>query len=238
MTMVLTCIALALAQLPSRAFLQVLALGVALAMMLLAGGAVVFGAALYALLPDLIDLAFGGFGAVLLSWGGTDLLLAGSVLAMMPVATLCIGLLLDRVARAVEARHYPGLPPPMPQSLYAGLRSGINFLGLVIAVNVPALLLYALSGPLAPAAFWTVNGYLIGREYFAMAAQRRLGPDAARTLRRAHRGRVWLAGICMAIPLSLPLINLIMPVLAAASFTHLVQRLAALPNRAPPNNRL
>jgi len=38
---------------------------------------------------------------------------------------------------------------------------------------------------------------------------------------------VWLAGFLMAVPLSLPLFNLLVPVLAVATFTHLVHRLSA-----------
>ncbi|MEL7165128.1 MAG: hypothetical protein AAGL96_06600, partial [Pseudomonadota bacterium] len=43
----------------------------------------------------------------------------------------------------------------------------------------------------------------------------------ARVLRRAHSGRIWLAGTLMAVPLTIPLINLIIPILGAATFTHL-----------------
>jgi uncharacterized protein involved in cysteine biosynthesis len=39
-------------------------------------------------------------------------------------------------------------------------------------------------------------------------------------------GKVWLAGILMAAPLSIPLVNLVIPVLGVATFTHLFHRLA------------
>jgi uncharacterized protein involved in cysteine biosynthesis len=70
-----------------------------------------------------------------------------------------------------------------------------------------------------------VNGWLLGREYFLLAALRHLEPDAARALMRDNIGQVWLAGTLMAAPLSLPLISLFVPVLGAATFTHLFQRL-------------
>jgi hypothetical protein len=38
-------------------------------------------------------------------------------------------------------------------------------------------------------------------------------------------GQVWLAGTLMAAPLSFPVIGLFVPVLGAATFTHLFQRL-------------
>jgi uncharacterized protein involved in cysteine biosynthesis len=55
---------------------------------------------------------------------------------------------------------------------------------------------------------------------------RRLGRAGARDLRRRHRATVWLAGALMAAPLSMPLVNLVIPVLGAATFTHLFHRLA------------
>jgi CysZ protein len=93
-------------------------------------------------------------------------------------------------------------------------------------VNLLALVLYGFVGPFAPLMFWAVNGWLLGREYFQMAATRRLGRDGARALYRAERGRVWRAGMLMAAPLSLPFVNLLIPVLGAATFTHLVQMTA------------
>jgi uncharacterized protein involved in cysteine biosynthesis len=46
-------------------------------------------------------------------------------------------------------------------------------------------------------------------------------------LRRRHAGEIWLAGTLMAAPLSVPLVNLLIPVLGIATFTHLFHRLQA-----------
>jgi uncharacterized protein involved in cysteine biosynthesis len=97
----------------------------------------------------------------------------------------------------------------------------------LVGVNVLALVLYGFAGPFIPVVFWAVNGFLLGREYFTMVATRRLGRAAAKALRRRYAGQVWIAGILMAAPLSFPLINLLIPVLGAATFTHLVHRLMA-----------
>jgi uncharacterized protein involved in cysteine biosynthesis len=45
-------------------------------------------------------------------------------------------------------------------------------------------------------------------------------------MRRRHLGRIWLAGTAMAVPLSVPLLNLVVPVIGVAVFTHQFQRLA------------
>ncbi len=218
----------ALGQMGSGAFLKVIFLGAALALALLAAVTWGFGQLIFALAPDMIDLPFIGNVdgvAAILSWGGIAAMLVLSVFLMIPVASLFSGMFLDEVAGAVETRHYPNLPPARDQGFYEGLRQGVNFLGLVIAVNVPALILYLLFAPIAPLIFWAVNGLLLGREYFALVSSRRMDVAAAKALHRAHWGKIWLAGICMAIPLSVPILNLIIPVLGVATYTHIFHAL-------------
>ena len=111
----------------------------------------------------------------------------------------------------------------------------MNFFGVLIVVNTVALLLYAFVGPFAPLMFWAVNGYLLGREYFQTVAARRMTRAEAKALRKAHRGKIWLAGTLMAAPLSLPFVNLVIPVLGVATFTHLFHRIGAEGARALPS---
>jgi uncharacterized protein involved in cysteine biosynthesis len=54
---------------------------------------------------------------------------------------------------------------------------------------------------------------------------RRLGRKGAKALRARHNGAIWLAGTLMAAPLSFPLVNLFIPVLGVATFTHMFHRL-------------
>ena len=71
-----------------------------------------------------------------------------------------------------------------------------------------------------------MNGFLLGREYFTLAAMRRIGRESARKLRAKHTPAIWLAGTLMAIPLSVPLVNLVIPILGAATFTHIYHKLS------------
>ena len=50
-------------------------------------------------------------------------------------------------------------------------------------------------------------------------------PELAKRLRRRHAGTIWMAGVLMAVPLSVPLLNLLIPILGAATFTHLYHAL-------------
>jgi CysZ protein len=83
---------------------------------------------------------------------------------------------------------------------------------------------------LAPFIFWAANGYLLGREYFQVAAMRRMSRSDATRLFQRHRGAICFSGILIAIPLSIPLVGLFIPVLGAATFTHQFERLRALPS--------
>ena len=149
---------------------------------------------------------------------------------MVPVASAIIALFLDEVAQAVEARHYPHLPKQAAAKLQDQILVSIRFLGLLILANIGALILSMILPFLAPLVFWATNGYLMGREYFQMAAMRRMPRTQAQELLHRHQGAIWCAGILMAIPLSIPLVGLFIPVLSAATFTHLLERLLALPS--------
>lgn len=144
-----------------------------------------------------------------------------SVFLMVPVASAITSMFLDEVAQAVEDKHYPQLPAVPSLPFWDSLRDTINFLGVLIGANILALILYAFFTPLAPFIFWALNGFLLGREYFTLAAMRRLGRARAKELRSQHAGTIWLAGTLMAIPLSVPLLNLVVPILGAATFTHI-----------------
>lgn len=161
----------------------------------------------------------------LLSWGSVLLMLLLSTVLMVPVASAITSMFLEDVAQAVEDRHYPHLPAADPVPFLMALKDTVNFLGILIFANLLALVLYFLFAPAAPFIFWGLNGFLLGREYFTLVASRRIGISAARALRAKHATTVWLAGGLMAIPLSVPLLNLVIPILGAATFTHVFHRL-------------
>ena len=72
--------------------------------------------------------------------------------------------------------------------------------------------------------FLALNGYLVGREYFEVVAGRRLPPPAARALKKTIGGRLWLAGALVAIMLTIPVFNLVAPVVGTAFMVHLFER--------------
>jgi CysZ protein len=220
----------ALGQLGDPRFRRVVLLGVALALALLFAVYAGFLQLVWWLAPDSIDIPFVGEVTgveTLLGWASVLVMLGLSIFLMVPVASAFTGFFLEDVAQAVEARHYPHLPPAHILPLTETLRQAVNFLGLVLAVNALALFIYPFAGPAIPVVFWVVNGFLLGREYFTLVALRRLPPVEVKAMRRRNRLRLWLAGTLMAMPLSVPVVNLLVPVLGVATFTHLFHRLAA-----------
>ena len=208
--------------------MRVLGLGVLVSLLVLGGLTALVTGLVNVLVPESFTLPWvGQIGGVdvAASWAFAVAMVLLSVVLMVPVASACTGLFLESVVDAVEERHYDWLPVVTPLPLWDVVVDSVNFAGLVIAVNVLAFIVYVFSGPFAPLVFWSVNGFLLGREYFTLVAQRRLGRDRARALRRRHSLTVWTAGVLMAMPLSVPLVNLLIPVLGIATFTHLVHRL-------------
>jgi CysZ protein len=228
--MIFTAFFQALGQLADRRFRRVVGLGILLALALLFAVYALFLQAVWWLSPDTIDLpVIGPVTGVdtLLGWASVFFMIGLSIFLMVPVASAFTGFFLEDVADAVEDRHYPQLPPATPLTLAEGLRQSVNFLGLVIAVNVLALFLYPFVGPGIPLVFWAINGFLLGREYFSLVALRRLPPTEVKAMRRRNRWTLWAAGTLMAAPLSVPILNLVIPVLGVATFTHLYHRLAS-----------
>lgn len=236
--MILSAFFAALGQMRDPTFRRVFWLGVLITLGLLIAAS--FGVVwlVRALVGDDVTLPFLGEVAWLgtvAGWGTGLALAVLSVFLMVPVASAVISLFLETVAQAVEDEHYPTLGPATPVSILDTVFDALGFLGVLIAANLVALILYLIFAPGAPLIFWALNGFLLGREYFTLVAMRRVGRPQAKVLRKRHAGTIWLAGILMAIPLTVPLLNLLVPILGVATFTHLFHRLEGRRARTSPD---
>lgn len=134
-----------------------------------------------------------------------------------------IGLFLDQVAECVEKRHYPGLPTTNGLPVGEGIVMSLKFVGILIVLNI-LMLPFLFLGPVFPVVFYLVNGYLLGREYFELVASRRLSPKEVTKLRKERQGGVLAMGVIIAFSLTIPLVNLLMPVVATSAMVHLFER--------------
>lgn len=179
-----------------------------------------------------IDVLLPGFP----SWAGwlsfVAAVLAGIGLALglaflvAPVTAVVAGLFLDDVAEVVERTDYPKDAPGRPVPVMTGLLLSLKFFGVVILGNILALFLLLVPG-INIAAFFLVNGYLLGREFFEFAAMRFRSEAEAKAMRRKHGTTVFLAGLVIAVFLAVPLLNLLTPLFAAAMMVHLHKMLSA-----------
>ncbi len=175
-------------------------------------------------LPGLPDWA-GWLGVVAAIVAGLGLAL---VVALMiaPVTALVAGLFLDDVAEAVERQDYPADRPGQALPVGPALLASLKFLGVVALGNLLALALLFVPG-VNLIAFFVINAYLIGREYFEFAAMRHRPQAEARALRERNGVTVFLAGLLIAGFMAIPLVNLLTPLFAAAMMVHLHKAIAA-----------
>lgn len=161
-------------------------------------------------LDTIIDV-LGGVATLILTW-----------LLFPVVISTVVSLWLEDVAGAIEARHYPHLAKAPGQGIGSSLATAGRFLAVAVGLNLLILPLILIP-PVFPFVFYAMNGYLLGREYFELVALRRIGFEEARALRRANRGRLFAAGVAVAFLLTVPLVNLIAPLVATAAMVHLFQ---------------
>lgn len=143
---------------------------------------------------------------------------------MAPVALAVIGIFYDMVVDAVEARHYPGLPPVRRRPVLELVGYALRFLALTLGVSLLALIASFFTGFLAPVVFVVANGYLIAREYFETVALRRLTEAETHARARQALPVLWALGAILAVGLTVPYVNLVVPLIGVAAYTHLYHR--------------
>jgi uncharacterized protein involved in cysteine biosynthesis len=174
----------------------------------------------------------GGFWVEVVEWlfgaAGVMGVLVASFFLFPGVMLVALSLMLDDIAQAVERRHYPELAPARAQPIGEAVVAALAFAAVMLLLNLLALPLYLLLlfvPPLNLFVFYLLNGYLLGREYFELVAARRFDAAGVRRLRRRYRGRVMLAGVVIALLLTVPIVNLVTPIVATGFMLHVFERL-------------
>ena len=159
-----------------------------------------------------------------LEWIAPLLLFFGGIIVGPPVAALFASLFLDEIAARIEARDYPDFPA-RGASFATVLRAGLKLAMLIVGVDL-VLLPFDIGLPgLGEFLSLAANGWLLGREYFELAALRHMTPGEATNLRRINPGTIWLAGVLIALASMVPLLNLVAPLLGTALMVHLFHRM-------------
>jgi CysZ protein len=164
--------------------------------------------------------------AWILSFAASFGIIAGSIF-LMPAVTAIVGsFYADRIGDEVEREHYPADPPgkalPLPVALWEGLKTAL--LAVVIYLCAVPLILFAGFGAVI---FFLATAYILGREYFELAAMRFRSPAEAKLLRKRNATMVFIGGLLIAAFVSVPIVNLATPLFAMAVMVHLHKRASA-----------
>ncbi len=153
----------------------------------------------------------------------------GLMWAIFPaVFTGLSSIFLDEAALAVEKRHYPMDAPGKEPAFWPSMRRTLQFTLLVVFINILLMPLYLIGlflPPLNLILYYGVNGYFLGREYFELVGYRHLDEGAVFTTRRRNGTVCFLAGALIALGLTIPFLNLLVPVAAAAMMVHVYKEL-------------
>lgn len=149
----------------------------------------------------------------------------GSVFLMPAITSLVASFFVDDVADVVEREYYPAERPgtalPFNQAIFEGIKTAL----LTILVYLVALPLVFLAGA-GFLIFFLAAAWLLGREYFELAAMRFRSPEDAKAMRRDNAATIFTAGLFIAAFVSIPVVNLATPIFAMAFMVHMHKRLS------------
>jgi CysZ protein len=164
--------------------------------------------------------------AWVLSIAATLGIITGALFLMPAVSAFVGSFFVDEIADEVERTHYPmepaGTALPLMRAMYEGIKTAL----LAVLIYVCAVPFLFVAG-LGLVIMFLANAYLLSREYFLLAAMRFRSAEEAKTMRRAHRGQIFAAGMLIAMFVSIPIVNLATPLFAMAMMVHLHKRLSS-----------
>ncbi|MGN6517611.1 MAG: EI24 domain-containing protein, partial [Rhizomicrobium sp.] len=75
------------------------------------------------------------------------------------------------------------------------------------------------------AATIVADGWLLGREYFELAALRHVSRGATQSIRKRHGFTIFGAGLLIALLSAIPVINFVAPLFGAGLMVHVFKRI-------------
>ena len=149
----------------------------------------------------------------------------GAVFLMPAITSLVASVFVDEVAEHVEREHYPAERPGTALPLGRAMTEGAKTASLTILVYLIALPFVLLAGA-GFIVFFIATAWLLGREYFELAAMRFRPPTEAKAMRKENAATVFAAGLIIAAFVSIPIVNLATPLFGMAFMVHMHKRLS------------
>ena len=149
----------------------------------------------------------------------------GAIFLMPAITSLVASFFVDDVADVVEREHYPAEKPgtalPVARATLEGIKTAL--LTIVVYIVALPLLLFVGAGFIL---FFIATAWLLGREYFELAAMRFRSPEEAKRMRKQNAATVFTAGLFIAAFVSIPIVNLATPLFGMAFMVHMHKRLS------------
>ena len=150
----------------------------------------------------------GGFGATILAWIFFPLLYP-----------LLVSFFDDAIAEQIERHDYPQImraAPPFWPTIWHDFIFSVK--AVLWNIVILPLLLFP---PLHFIVYYWLNGRLLGAQFFRMAAGRRMSRVETEALINRQRGKIVIGGAVIMLCATIPVVNLIAPVLGVAAMLHL-----------------
>jgi CysZ protein len=144
---------------------------------------------------------------------------------MPAITSLVASVFVDDVAGHVEREHYPAERPGTALPAGLAMAEGVKTAALTILVYLIALPFVFVAGA-GFVAFFIATAWLLGREYFELAAMRFRNPAEAKAMRKQNAAAVFTAGLVIAAFVSIPFLNLATPLFGMAFMVHMHKRLS------------
>jgi uncharacterized protein involved in cysteine biosynthesis len=149
----------------------------------------------------------------------------GAVFLMPAITSLVASVFVDEVADHVEREHYPAEQSGAALPFGIAITEGVKTALLTILVYLIALPFVFVAGA-GFIAFFVATAWLLGREYFELAAMRFRTPAQAKAMRKQNAALIFTAGLVIAAFVSIPIVNLATPLFGMAFMVHMHKRLS------------
>jgi CysZ protein len=161
----------------------------------------------------------------------------GGIFLMPAITSLIAGFFVDDVGDLVEREYYPAEEPGRALPLMLATIEGVKIALLTILVYLIALPFVFLAGA-GFLIFFIATAWLLGKQYFELAAMRFRSPAEAKLMRKDNAATVFTAGALIAAFVSIPIVNLATPLFGMALMVHMHKRLSGpRPELIEPSRR-
>jgi CysZ protein len=161
----------------------------------------------------------------------------GGIFLMPAITSLVASFFVDDVADLVEREHYPAEHPGVALPIGLAIGEGVRTAILTILVYLIALPFVIAAGA-GFLIFFIATAWLLGKQYFELAAMRFRPPEEARLMRKDNAATIFTAGLIIAAFVSIPIVNLATPLFGMAFMVHMHKMLSgSRPELIEPTRR-